>query len=1318
MASNRISLLIALDAADDGLKRALGSAQKSLGGLADSAKNAGDKASAGISQIKAGMSAFGEQINSAKTQLLAFLTINWAVGKAQEIIQVADAWNAMNARLKLATAGAREYTVAQNELFGIAQRIGVPIAETATLYGKLQQATRMLGLAQQDALLVTESISQALRISGASATESQSALLQFGQALASGVLRGEEFNSVVENSPRLAKALADGLNVPIGRLRKMAEEGRLTADVVIQALMSQKSVLAAEYSALPATVGQAFVRLSNVFAQWIGKVDDATGFTQKLSAALTFLANHLDSVMAILKLVMEAGIAVLAYRLLPALITAWQTAGAAAVTAANATAAAWATVNLSVGTALSTIGKLKTAFLLLGSFFAGWEIGTWLSEKFSVVRTAGIFMVEVLVRAIEQLRYRWEVFAAIFSSDTIAAATQRHQARLQEMNGIFRQMYEEANKSSNAARNAAESMAGSAEEISKRMEAVRQGTQEAIGRGSEAVHAALQKLGTRLSALDQQLNQSRQTANESLARMAEGYKGLTEQVSRDTQTQTEAIRVRYQSEASEQSLAALKETERIQQSTTLLSQSLTQQGEMRRVATLETLRLLDEESIARRAAASQQGNTETERKNNSQRLENELLATKRQTLDQALAEYRSHIDALNQEANRHLAEITRIESEKSRLSMSTEERIREIRRQSLTEFEADEDRKKQIAEFQAQSRQALQAGDLENARNFAQKAMDLAAQVASTESAEAKRAADAKIQAAQEASRVQTLEAQAREAASRQEFDRSDALLREAENLRASLAQKSRDADQESLRGKSELNQAIERIRESETLLQQTLDAEGAAHKRAANDATNARDAIQRTIAETETQITQLTERLQQGLKVSIGADTQQLSAALDTIDGLIAQKNHLLQIQLDLQTAERQLDDYAQLLKAGKTLPVDIDLSQAQTALQNLAEHASTHAQVELKVSTDKALAAVNNLGGMLSALNQIKTESVHAIASNAAPVKQEIAALDGGHTTSVHTIHVRRVEDNAVGGIVGLRRFASGGSVFSPLAGGSVPGTGDQDTVPRLLQSGAFVIRKSAVRKYGSTALGALGNRAKKFMLGGFVGHGPENRDVTEALKMIDLGMQGMDEYTRYLQFNGGPFVSVSMRSDTLSNYGTQAGNDRGELDKFRYQSQLTGNERQILDRIKQTWHQAMAQALVAGHDLERDLIDYMSNLEATPRLYAEGGASSDSVPAMLTPGEYVINRETVNRFGAGFFEAINRMKLPSGILSTPVPGFAAGGLVPPTPISATDTLTGTRSIRVELASGNNRVSGQFDARDESKILALLEAARMRSS
>ena len=97
--ANRISVLVALDGADEGLKRAITSAEKSLGELSASAKTAGDKAAAGMAEVKAGMSAFGEQVDRAKTQLLAFLSINWAAGKVQEIVQIADAWNMMSARL-------------------------------------------------------------------------------------------------------------------------------------------------------------------------------------------------------------------------------------------------------------------------------------------------------------------------------------------------------------------------------------------------------------------------------------------------------------------------------------------------------------------------------------------------------------------------------------------------------------------------------------------------------------------------------------------------------------------------------------------------------------------------------------------------------------------------------------------------------------------------------------------------------------------------------------------------------------------------------------------------------------------------------------------------------------------------------------------------------------------------------------------------------------------------------------------------------------------------------------------------------------------
>nr|WP_295941005.1 tape measure protein [uncultured Acidovorax sp.] len=1324
--ANRISILVALEGADEGLKRAITSAERSLGEFGSNAKTAGDKAAAGMAEVKAGMNAFGDQVAKAKTQLLAFLTLNWAAGKVQEIVQIADAWNMMSARLKLATAGQREYTVAQKELFAIAQRIGVPIQETATLYGKLQQAVRMLGGEQKDALSLTESISQALRISGASATEAQSSLLQFGQALASGVLRGEEFNSVVENSPRLAKALADGLNVPIGRLRMLAEEGRLTADVVVNALMSQKDKLAAEYAQLPVTVSQAFTRLSNVFGQWISKLDESTGFTKKLAEALTWLSENLDTVMKWLGRIAEVGLAVMVYRLIPALIIAWQTAGAAAVTAASTTAAAWATANLSLSNAIATVGKLRVAFGVLGAAIIGWEIGTWLSEKFEIVRKAGIFMVEVLMKGIEHLRFQWEVFAAIFTSDTIAEATKRHEQRLAEMNRIFAEMYADATEGANAAKGAMNTAATAAEEIAKRLGAVRQGTQEAVGRGIEAVHAALEKLKSRLGEVEQAVGKAQGVVNDATAKMAEAYKGLTSIVEASLAQQVQAVKNRYDQEKAELDRTQQSETARITKSTQLLAEALTQQATLRRQATTETLGLIDQETQARKDAAARQGQTEDERRANVQRVENDILATKRQTLAQALSEYRQHIDALNAEANRHLAEVQRIEEAKRQLSMSTEERIRDIRRQGMTEYEATEDRKRQIAEMQEQARRALANGELELARQLAQKAMDMAAQVATSQTNEAKRGEEARKQSEQAVSQVTQLEAQSREAYRRQEYQQATDLMRQADQLRAELAQKAKDADVQAAQGKQGVRDAIDRIRQSEEILNQALDAEAKAHQTAAREALSARDQIRQTLEQTQTQIDQVTAKLKDGLKVTLDADTTRFDQAIADLDKALAEKEYLLKIQADLQEAEKKLKEYEQLLKEGKTLPVDADVSKAKEALDKLKTYADQNAQFELKVATEKAQAAITNVEGMIKALDRIQTESRHQVSTNADAARAEIMSLNGANTSSTHTIYVTKVETNATGGLVGgVRHFADGGAVapaFPRMSGGSVPGSGHHDTVPRTLDAGAFVIRKAAVQKYGSAALSRLASRAMggvaHFAKGGPVGVPPpkRNRDVVEAEKMIELGLQGLGQ----INYSG----SLDARDKTFAYWTPLARQDRSALEKIIDRKTLTANERANLDQIKQRWRFAMAQPMIYGKDLERDLIDYMESLDG--EFFAKGGLSkSDTVPAMLTPGEYVVNRSAVARFGVGFFEAINNLSAPAQALAgralAGIQGFATGGLVQPVGITlARPSLpdgTPTRTVRVELSSGQQKVNATVVARDEARLLQLLDAARART-
>jgi hypothetical protein len=404
----------------------------------------------------------------------------------------------------------------------------------------------------------------------------------------------------------------------------------------------------------------------------------------------------------------------------------------------------------------------------------------------------------------------------------------------------------------------------------------------------------------------------------------------------------------------------------------------------------------------------------------------------------------------------------------------------------------------------------------------------------------------------------------------------------------------------------------------------------------------------------------------------------------------------------------------------------MDADVSKAKEALDKLKTYADQNAQFELKVATEKAQAAITNVEGMIKALDRIQTESRHQVSTNADAARAEIMSLNGANTSSTHTIYVTKVETNATGGLVGgVRHFADGGAVapaFPRMSGGSVPGSGHHDTVPRTLDAGAFVIRKAAVQKYGSAALSRLANRA----MGGvahFAKGGPvtvtqpkRNRDVVEAEKMIELGLQGLGQ----ISYSG----SLDARDKTFAYWTPLARQDRSALEKIIDRKTLTANERANLDQIKQRWRFAMAQPMIYGKDLERDLIDYMESLDG--EFFAKGGLSkSDTVPAMLTPGEYVVNRSAVARLGVGFFEAINNLSAPAQALAgralAGIQGFASGGLVQPASRSllrpSLTEGTPTRTVRVELSSGQQKVNATVDARDEARLLQLLDAARART-
>jgi len=254
-----------------------------------------------------------------------------ALTAAKAVIGKADEWTNLNNRLRLVTAGQAEFTAAQAEVVRIAAAARQPLGATAELYQRIAMNQEVLKLSGADLARVVETISKTMVISGTTAAGADAALVQLGQAFASGTLRGEELNSVMEQAPALAQAIAKGLNVPIGKLRELGAAGKLTAKDVIGALQSQAAAVDDSFGKMSATVGQATTLFNNNLQVMIGRADEATGASQALAAGIAVLGSNLQ-------MVAVAGAAVAAGPLTKALL-ARVAAANAGITADKAAAA-------------------------------------------------------------------------------------------------------------------------------------------------------------------------------------------------------------------------------------------------------------------------------------------------------------------------------------------------------------------------------------------------------------------------------------------------------------------------------------------------------------------------------------------------------------------------------------------------------------------------------------------------------------------------------------------------------------------------------------------------------------------------------------------------------------------------------------------------------------------------------------------------------------------------------------------------------------------------------------------------------------------
>ncbi|NHA09443.1 phage tail tape measure protein [Enterobacter roggenkampii] len=255
----------------------------------------GKKAAAATRETQRSLAELNAQLATVRSSA-AELAGAWAGAFAtHQLIQFADTWNQLNGRLRLASSSSEDYVQSQRVLMEISQRTGTSLEANSNLYSRIAQSLRDAGYASADVAKVTETVATSLKLSGASTEEASSVITQLSQALGSGVLRGEEFNSIMENGGRLAKLLADGLGTTVNGLRNMANNGELTTNKIVP-LLTNVEILRKEFDTLPASISGSAQKVQNAFLAWVGGANDAVGASSTLSGVLDGLANNIDDV--------------------------------------------------------------------------------------------------------------------------------------------------------------------------------------------------------------------------------------------------------------------------------------------------------------------------------------------------------------------------------------------------------------------------------------------------------------------------------------------------------------------------------------------------------------------------------------------------------------------------------------------------------------------------------------------------------------------------------------------------------------------------------------------------------------------------------------------------------------------------------------------------------------------------------------------------------------------------------------------------------------------------------------------------------------
>lgn len=296
---------------------------------------------AGVAAAGATLSPVAGQLSRLQAGVLAIAGAGIGVSSLGGLSRVSDGYAALDSRVKLVSTSFNDFKAAQEGVYRISLQNGQAAEANASFYGSIARAVRNMGRDTAEALGVTEGLANSLKISRAGQQESAAATLQFAQALRSGVLRGDEFNTVMEAAPRLAQALAEGLRVPQDRLRELAEQGKLTSAQIVEALLSQSSALKREADSMTLTIGQASTNMPTAFQRAFG--ERTASNAAALANGINLLSGNIDALIDVAALAGAGLTAAFGARLVAAIFAAVAAKQTQVVAEREAAAAALAT---------------------------------------------------------------------------------------------------------------------------------------------------------------------------------------------------------------------------------------------------------------------------------------------------------------------------------------------------------------------------------------------------------------------------------------------------------------------------------------------------------------------------------------------------------------------------------------------------------------------------------------------------------------------------------------------------------------------------------------------------------------------------------------------------------------------------------------------------------------------------------------------------------------------------------------------------------------------------------------------------------------